>query len=118
MEQQTKDLELKELGYYTGTEHHWKGMWGVYSDGVKYVIENGYGWFVNDAQIVIRMKPRLRREPFLTVELKLNEDGTAKTIITDGNENVLYTQNYAYTDAKREVKLYCENGIMILPSEH
>ena len=80
-------------------------------------MENGYAWFVTDAQIVIMMKPRLRREPFLTVELKLNGDGTAKTVITDGNDNILYTQRYEWTDAKKELKLYYENGVLLLPSE-
>ena len=118
MEQKQADLELKELGYYDCTGHHWKGMWGTYTDGVKYIAENGYAWLLSDAQIVIRMKPKLRREPFLVIELKVNlEDHTAKMIITDGNENTLYEQEYRYTDAKRDVKLYYENGVMLLPSE-
>ncbi len=115
--QTTKDLELKELGYYVGSEHIYRGMWGKYTDGIKYLIDNGYSWFVTDAQIVIAMKPRLKREPFLTVELKLNRAGTAQTVITDGNENVLYTQDYQWTDAKKEVKLYYENAVMYLSSE-
>ena len=104
--QANKDLELKELGYYTSSEHHWKNMWGKYTDGVKYIMNNGYAWFVTDAQIVIRMKPKLRAEEFLTVELKLKEDSTAQTVITDGNGNILYTQDYQWTDAKREIKLW------------
>ena len=115
--QEQADLELKELPYYTCTEHHYKSMWGKYTDGVKYIMDNGYSWFVTDALIVIRMKTRLRREKFLTVELKLKGDGTAQTVITDGNNNVLYTQPYQWTDAKKEIKLYHENGVLLLPSE-
>ena len=88
--QEQADLELKELPYYTCTEHHYKSIWGKYTDGVKYIMNNGYAWFVTDAQIVIRMKPKLRAEEFLTVELKLKEDSTAQTVITDGNGNILY----------------------------
>ena len=112
------DLHLKELPYFTCTEHHWKNMWGTYTDGVRYIAQNGYAWLLSDAQIVIRMKPKLRREPFLVIELKVNlEEHTAKMIITDGNNNTLYRQQYNYTDAKRNIKLYYENGVMLLPSE-
>ena len=111
------DLELKELPYYTCTEHHYKSMWGKYTDGVKYIADNGYSWWVSDSLIAIRMKSELRQEEFLMIELKLNKDGTAQTVITDGNNNVLYRQDYKWTDAKRELKVYYENGVMLLPSE-
>lgn len=115
--QKQADLELTELPYFTGSEHIYRDMWGKYTDGIKYLKDNGYAWFISDALIAIRMKPELRQEEFLTVELKLKEDGSAQTVITDGNENMLYTQEYQWTDAKREVKVYYENSVMCLPSE-
>jgi hypothetical protein len=38
--------------------------------------------------------------------------------IDDGNGNMLYTQDYDYTDAKRELKLYYTDGVILLPGEY
>ncbi len=116
---QQPDLELKKLGLFTGTLHYYNVL-GVYvTDGVKYVMDNGYSWFVTDAAAVIMCNPKVGREPFLVIELKVNtEECTARMVIGDGNGKTLYRQNYRHTDAKRDVKLWCENGVMLLPSEH
>lgn len=114
------DLELKALGQFIGTQHHYKTFpFGKVTDGVKYVMDNGYGWFVTDALSVIGFYQRgkLRNEPFLTVELE-QADSEADLIITDGNNNELYRQHYAFTDAKRNLKLYYEYGVLLLASEH
>lgn len=39
-------------------------------------------------------------------------------IITDGNGNKLYSQHYAFTNAKRELKLYFMNDVVMLPTEY
>jgi len=114
------DLELKELPYYTGTQHYYNVFGIKATDGVKYCMDNGYSWFVTDAVAVIRCKPEIRKEPFLTVELRLSEEAEneADMVITDGNYNELYTQHYRFTDAKRDLKLYCCDGVMLVPSEY
>ena len=117
--QKQDDLELKDLSQYYGTQHYYNVFGVKVTDGVKYVMDNGYSWFVTDSVAVIRCKPEVRREEFLTVELRLSEeaDHEADLIITDGNENTLYRQHYRFTDAKRDLKLYFENGVLLLPSE-
>jgi len=113
------DLELKNLGQFTGTLHYYNVFGVNVTDGVKYVMDNGYSWFVTDAIAVIRCTPKVRRETFLAVKLKVDtKECTAKMVISDGNGKTLYRQDYQYTDAKRDVTLWCENGVMILPSEH
>ncbi len=113
------DLELKDLGQFIGTQQYYSVFGVRVTDGVKYVMDNGYAWLVTDSIAVIRCKPKVRREPFLVVELKVNlEEHTAKMVISDGNDNELHSQEYTFTDAKRDVTLWCENGVMILPSEH
>jgi len=115
---QTDDLYLKALGQFIGSQQYFKVLGANVTDGVKYIMDNGYSWFVTDALAVIMFKPELRREPFLTVELKRAEDSEADLIITDGNDHTLYTQHYDFTDAKRNLKLYCENGVLLLNTEH
>lgn len=117
--QETDDLYLKALGQFIGSQQYYNVLGANVTDGVKYIMENGYSWFVTDALAVIKFTPNLRKEPFLTVELKRAEEGNeADLIITDGNEKTLYTQHYDFTDAKRDLMLYCENGVLLLNSEH
>ena len=114
----TDDLELKELEMFRGTEQYHKGFMGVkLTDGVAYVVNNGYSWLVSDFSVVAKMKPVLKAEEFLTVELKL--DGkTGKMVVTDGNEKTLYTQEYGYTSAKREFKMFYTDGVLMLAGEY
>lgn len=117
--QKTEDQELKDLGQFIGTQNYYNVFGVKVTDGVKYVMDNGYAWLVTDSIAVIRCKPKVKREPFIVVELKVNlEEHTAKMIITDGNDNELYSQEYTFTDAKRDLKLYCCDGVMMVPSEY
>ena len=110
------DLELKELNYFFGTEQYHKGFLGVnLTDGVFYVQENGYAWFISDVISVIKTK--LKNEEFLSIKLNLNGN-KAEMSITDGNENVLYTQKYEWTDAKKELHFYFADNVLMLDSEY
>ena len=113
-----EDRMLTNLDQFYGTTQYYNVMGANVTDGVKYVMDNGYSWFVTDAIVAMRMLPELKREEFLVVELKLPGSNKAQMVISDGNENVLYTQDYGYTDAKRELKLYYTNNVVLLPSEY
>ena len=55
-QKQKDDLELKEIGHFTGTEqYHNVGGCNV-TDGVDYIINNGYRWFVTDCLAVMNIK--------------------------------------------------------------
>ena len=118
-EEKPDDLALKALAGFIGTVRYY-GVWlgALATDGVKYIMDNGYSWFVTDALSVIKGTPKLKAESFLTVELHLAEDSEADLIITDGNENTLYRQHYDFTDAKRDLKLYFSNNVLMLASEY
>lgn len=111
------DLELKELGGFIGTQEYHRVLGALVTDGVNYVMKNGYAWFVTDALAVIVGKPRLRAQPFLSVKLR-QKRSEANLIIDDGNGNVLYRQHYGFTDAKRDLTLFWEEGVLLLASEH
>jgi hypothetical protein len=113
------DLSLSELNQHIGTtQYHKLPLLDEFNltDGVVYVMSNGYSWFITDVLSVIKCK--LNNEEFLSVDLKLLDDNKAKMIITDGNENELYTQDYEYTDGKKEFKLFFTNGVLMLSNEY
>jgi len=114
------DLELKQLNQFYGTQQYFNCLGALVTEGVKYIMDNGYAWFVTDALAVIKAHPdkRLRAEPFLVVRLKKTAENEADLTIDDGNENVLYTQHYGFTDAKREPKLYFADNVLMLSNEY
>jgi len=115
-EEHQDDLKLKELNQFIGTEYYHKGFLNVnLTDGVFYVSNNGYNWFVCDCIAVIRTE--LKNEEFLTIELKI-ENGKAKMMITDGNGKILYTQNYKSTNCKRNLKFFYTNNVLMLAQEY
>ena len=120
------DLELKALNSYYGTQNYYQYMGVLFTDGIRYIMENGYSWFVTDAIAVIVAHQKIRRhlqnDDFLTIKLKLNkdEDGytTADMIFEDGNYNELYRQHYDFTDAKKDLKLFYTGNVLMLSSEY
>jgi len=108
------DLYLKDMGYYTGSEKYYNVM-GIYvTDGIKYIMDNGYSWFVTDAIAVIRAK--LKKEDFLAIKLTV-KNYDAMMEITDGNGHVFYRQSYE-SDAKRNLTLFYADNVLMLSGEY
>ena len=112
----TDDLELKDLTQYYGTEGYHAVLGANVTDGVAYIMNNGYSWFVTDMIVVLRMK--FKKEEFLAVKLKV-ENSKAVATIDDGNGKILYTQEYDYTNAKvKELTLYYTDNVLMLCGEY
>ena len=118
------DLYLKDLGFYTGTEewHNFGPLYSgiIFTDGLKYIADNGYFYLVSDIAIVIKHK--FLRKDFLVIEFKKNKKGNYAFFISEDTvekeSDILYTQEYAWCDAKVEsLKFYFENKVLLLPSE-
>ena len=109
------DLKLKELGGFTGTTAYHNVLGVNVTDGIAYIMRNGYSWVVTDAIAVIIRK--LKTHPFLSVKLKLN-NGKADMIIENGNTHRLYKQHYSFTNAKRELLLFFTNNVLMVNSEY
>ena len=108
---------MLELSQFHGTTQYFNVMNVNVTDGVKYLMDNGYSWLVTDFIVVAKMKRVLKNEEFLSVKLKL--DGSkGQMIVTDGNGKKLYVQNYEYTDAKEEVKMFFTNNVLMFTSEY
>jgi len=108
------DKELKELHIFNGTEKYYDILNAKCTDGIKYLMENGYSWFVTDALVILKNKIK---EPFCTVKLEVEEE-MAMMIITDGDTKELYKQEYKWTDAKRNVKCFFTDNVFMLSGEY
>jgi hypothetical protein len=121
-EELKQDLELKSLDNYYGSEHYYNVLGFNVTDGINYIMQNGYSWFVTDSLAVVMSESKVLKylidENFLTIKLLLKDNKKAVMIITDGNDNILYTQKYEYTDAKRELTLYFIDNVLLLNSEY
>jgi hypothetical protein len=119
-----KDLELKALHQFNGTTKYYEYIGMNVTDGIVYIMNNGYSWLVSDAIFTIyfdiRIKEHLKKDKFLVIKLKVNrENKTAKVTFEDGNNNVLVYHIYDYTDAKvDELVLYYVDGVLMLSNEY
>lgn len=113
---ETTDLELKEIDQFSGTENYYKVMGADCTDGVIYLMQNGYSWVVTDALVICRMK--LKGHEFVAVHLEVNND-KAKITYTDGNSKVLFQQKYKHTNAGvKELMLFYTNNVLMLSGEY
>ena len=116
-ETKTDDLNLTDLGHYHGTEQYHNVMGTQVTDGIAYVMSNGYSWVITDAVAVLRYEKKVAAEEFVCVILKVTKN-TAVITYEDGNGEVLFKQEYNYTDAKRDLKLFYTNKVLMLAGEY
>lgn len=110
-------ITQSELGQFIGTEHHYRHWLGrlVFTDGVKYVADQGGAYWLIDAIASYR-----RREPFQVWALTVNADKTARlTMREDTGERAMVVQKIKYTDFPlAQIKFYVVDGVLMLPSEY
>jgi len=63
--------ELEALNSFIGSQCYYNVLGARITEGVKYVMENGYSWFVTDALAVIMTKWNLRNADFLVIRLNV-----------------------------------------------
>lgn len=122
-----------DLDGFTGTERYYKHPIGplLLTDGVQYLATEGKAFWLIDAVgsyqssvIESRMQPG-RKIPLKSLgiqfwKLAVEKDKTATlTCIEDSGYDPVVTQTFKYTDFPlKEVKLYVQEGIVLLPSEY
>ena len=118
------DKKLTELSKFYGSTHYYTipMFKSKITEGVKYIMDNGYAWFVTDALAIIDYKLSEKYE-FLVVELKVdrkNKTAIMRIKYDDGRKiRVVFKQRYSYTDAEVDyLKLYWVDGILMLNYEY
>lgn len=125
---ETANITLHLLNQFTGTSQHWV-HWTkqlAYTDGVHYLVENGAAWVVDLVasyqlnSVLVDDKPTIIRNiPFQLWEVEITiTGGFIATLKEDSDMPELVRKEGEFTDLPIPLKLYVENGVLLLPGEH
>jgi hypothetical protein len=115
------------LAYQIGTEHYWRVFPSdeapKITDGVKAMAEMCDAFWLVTAVVSWQCEEKVLDEPFQVWILKLDsaKDSDGAVLIgEDGNGVELARQEIEYTDfpLPEGIKLFLDNGIILLPSEY
>ena len=81
-------------------------------------MENKYSWVVTDACVLLKLNKKLKTQEFVSVKLKVLPDKKAVITYGDGNNKILFKQEYNYTDALVDLTLFYTNNVLMLASEY
>jgi len=91
-----------------------------YTEGVKYVSDNGAAWLVTDILAHLIHNPKLQNVEFASIDATGNGH-SAKLQITYENvtgEEVIEEQEYGLSDLNTKVGFFYIDGMLILKSEY
>ena len=120
---QNSALNHEILRQFTGTEQWYRHPIfrnSLYTDGVKFVAEQGGAYWLLDKILASQAMNKLTNEPFQVWDLTCNEGGEgAKLKCTDGNDNFLFEENITYTDFPlQSIRFFFTDNVLLLPSEY
>ena len=122
--------KLENLSDFTGTENYYsnKHYPFVYTDGIKYLAENGKAYWLLDAIASWQGEPIIKDDQDLSQiqfwRLKVNLDNSAVLTCERDSDDIVCEQKIPLTDFPlSEVTLYlCDmgtrQGVLLLPSEY
>ena len=118
--EETAVLE-RDLSYFSGTEHYYKHMGNLkLTDGTKYLAEKAQCYWLMD--IIFSYQPKCMKDAMLRdfqVWTLTVEDSKGIVKCERDTNDVAFTQTIPYTDFPlKEIKLYCINDLILLPSEY
>ena len=118
----TIDLQ-SSLGQFIGTElYHFNPLypWLKYTDGVQYFANKAGGgayWFLDI--VGTEVQPFARRLGFLTVDLTVYREQSAKIVVTDGDDHELWEKLIEWTDCPVGTwRFFLQRGVLMLTSEY
>ena len=117
--------KLKNLDQFTGTENYYTNPFYPfeYTDGIKYLAENGGAYWLLDAIASWQKEPIIKSNQDLSQiqfwRLKVNPDNSAVLTCERDTDETVITQKIPFTDFPlREITLYLCDGVLLLPSEY
>jgi hypothetical protein len=119
----TDNLTSENLGGFFGSEGLFYNRLFPslkYTDGVKFVSDNGAAWLIVDIITHLLMTRKVAQEEFVAITLTVDlKEKKAKLVFTDGNENVLARQNYDYTNFPLpSITFFATDRVLMLASEY
>lgn len=129
------NFELSELSNFHGTENYYfhpiykaMGCKVVYTDGVKYVANNGADWLLNMILSIFitsdKIKKAIKKDGdyqyyFFGIELKVNKDTSAVLTFDDGNDNIIVSEKIPYANLPMPgIKFFLTDDVLMLRSEY
>ena len=112
--------ENKKLSSYICTEQYHKYLCDtILTDGVKEAADIYQCYWFLDIIASVQYMPEVHAEGFQVFKLERVKNDHFKVTMEDGNDNVIYTQNIAYSDFKDDIlTLWVVDKIIMLPSEY
>lgn len=121
----TKQLTPQELEAalcgFTGSESFYRIYPNVLiSEGVKFLCDQAQCYWLMDCIFSYQTIQTVAREPFQVIEMAVDmEQKTALTTVTDGNDQMLFSQQLEFTTFPLQViKLYYTDQTVMLPWEY
>jgi hypothetical protein len=119
----TKTLSKGDLAQFTGSENwyrHGINRHVLYTEGAQFVAEHGNAyWLLDEIAIIQPYNRAVSAEEFQVWKLAVRPDSTATLTCDDGNGNIVFTKEIAFTDFPLdEITLYFTNNVILLPSEN
>lgn len=120
----TATLTQSDLNGFIGSENWYRHGLNrniLYTDGVQYLAERaGAYWLVDEIALANAYERAVKAEGFQLWTLQLDQSGNGAVLTCDdGNGNVVYSKRIPFTDFPlAQVKLYCCDGTILLPSEY
>ncbi len=114
-------LKLEDLSNFIGTTQWYKHSMIesiVYTDGVRYVAENGKAYWLVHEIMTSQLIKAVKAEQF-QVWILVVQDYSGVLTCDDGNGNIVYKKEIHYTDFPLpEIKFYFVDNVLMLPGEY
>lgn len=113
---------LSDLEQFTGTTQYYFLPYlptYKYTDGVRYVAQNGQAFWLLDEIFFSQKEEALQGQHFQAWKLEVQEDKSALLSCEDGNYRSLFSKKIPHTDFPLEkIEFFFIDGFLILPSEY
>lgn len=128
--QQTKNfkevimLNLSKLEEFIGSSVFYQHQSNLtYTEGVKYVADNGKAYWLIDAIASYQKDSRITEDPMLQGiqfwKLQVNEDQSAVLTCERDADDIAISQFIEFTNFPlKEIRFYLTNNVLMLPSEY
>jgi hypothetical protein len=112
-----------ELSQFTGTEsYHKLCLFSSmrFTDGVAHMAKEGGCFWFTDKIAILGVEPKFKKHNFQVWRLTVNPtDKSAVIEVSDGNNNVIYTENITWTNFPLDfAEVWVQNNVAMLPSEY